>query len=252
MNGTTMDTLYDRIRAALRSAPHLGPRFRVDRLEIDAGGVLTLQGAAPSVAAKKEALERAAAFPEVTAVVDRLHVTPSAPMSDDGIRDHLRKFFTRDPAFAELVVRELRRPAPAPDAPADYALVSGDPAAARGEIDIEVRDGVVILNGRTPGLTSKRLAGVMAWWVPGVRDVVNGLEVDPPEEDAPILIEEAVALALERDPYVDASQIRVGVRDRVVRLTGYVPSAPVRAMAEQDAWCVFGVDRVINEIAVGR
>ena len=36
------------------------------------------------------------------------------------------------------------------------------------------------LNGRVPGLPSRRLAGVLAWWVPGVRDVVNGIELDPP------------------------------------------------------------------------
>jgi len=36
------------------------------------------------------------------------------------------------------------------------------------------------LNGRVSGLPSKRLAGVLAWRVPGVRDVVNGIELDPP------------------------------------------------------------------------
>ena len=38
---------------------------------------------------------------------------------------------------------------------------------ARGAIEIEVKDGVVTLDGRVPGLASKRLAGVLAWWVPG-------------------------------------------------------------------------------------
>ena len=108
----------------------------------------------------------------------------------------------------------------------------------------------MILNGRTPGLVSKRLAGVMAWWTPGVRDVVNGLEADPPEEDAPIHLEEAVRIALERDPVVNASQIKVGVRKSVVRLTGSVASDSLRKMAERDAWCVFGVDDVINNIEV--
>ena len=40
----------------------------------------------------------------------------------------------------------------------------------------------------------------------GCRDVVNGIIVDPPEEDAPIQIEEAVRIALDKDPLVDASQ----------------------------------------------
>ena len=44
-------------------------------------------------------------------------------------------------------------------------------------------NGVVTLNGEVPSLSHKRLAGVLAWWVPGTRDVINGLEEVPPEED---------------------------------------------------------------------
>ncbi|MFY9874335.1 MAG: BON domain-containing protein, partial [Rhodomicrobium sp.] len=97
------------------------------------------------------------------------------------------------------------------------------------------RGGIVTLNGAIPGLTSKRLAGVMAWWVPGVRDVVNGIEVKPPEEDSPNMIEEAVRVALEKDPLVNASQIRVGVRNTWVRLTGAVAGSAEREAAERDA-----------------
>ena len=119
---------------------------------------------------------------------------------------------------------------------------------AGGEIDIEVEHGVVTLNGSLPSLAAKRLAGVLAWWVPGVRDVVNGITVDPPEDDAPIQVEEAVRVALDKDSLFDASQIRTGVRGRTVRLTGWVQSAAAREAAEWDAWYVFGVDDVINEI----
>src|SRR5512132_47851 len=79
-------------------------------------------------------------------------------------------------------------------------LVRAGLPGARGQIDIEVEHGVVTLNGSLPSLAAKRLAGVLAWWVPGVRDVVNGIAVDPPEEDAPIQIEEAVRIALDKDP----------------------------------------------------
>lgn len=88
--------------------------------------------------------------------------------------------------------------------------------------------------------------------MPGSRDVVNGLAVEPPEEDAPIRIEEAVRIALEKDRFVDASQIRVGVRRTTVRLTGLVQTENERAMAENDAWYIFGVDKVINEVEVRR
>ena len=58
-------------------------------------------------------------------------------------------------------------------------------------------------------------------------------------------------LALDKDPLFDASQIRVGVRGRTVRLTGLLPTSAERDAAEWDAWYVFGVDDVINEIETG-
>lgn len=103
-----------------------------------------------------------------------------------------------------------------------------------------------------PGLDDKRLAGVLAWWVPGSRDVINGIAVEPPEDDSDDAILEAVRLVLEKDPFVNASQIRAGVRGSVVTLLGVVPSEAEREMAEFDAWYVFGVDKVDNRIEVHR
>jgi osmotically-inducible protein OsmY len=124
------------------------------------------------------------------------------------------------------------------------------PAARRGAIAFSVEDGVVTLNGDVPGLAHKRLAGVLAWWVPGSRDVINGMGVLPPEADSDDEIADSVRMALEKDPFVDASQIRVGVKNSAVTLAGIVPSVSERDMAEFDAWYVFGVDRVDNRIEV--
>ncbi len=231
-----------KIRAALQSEPRLGPSFHLKQIVFEDDGSLVLDGEVPSVAAKKLALERAAAIPGVTGIVDRLHVTPAAPMGDGEIRVHVRDALIGELAFETLEIREL-------DA-GRWLLARGVPQGSRGTIEVEVQDGIVTLNGSVPGLTSKRLAGVLAWWVPGVRDVINGIEADPPEEDSPDLIEEAVRVALEKDPLVNASQIRVGARLTSVRLTGVVPSQAERNAAERDAWCIFGVDNVLNGIEV--
>ena len=69
------------MRAALRSEPRLGPDFSPERLDIDGEGTLTIVGEAPSVAAKKLALERVAALAEVTGILDRLRVAPASPMA---------------------------------------------------------------------------------------------------------------------------------------------------------------------------
>ena len=229
-------------RAALRSEPRLGPDFSPGQLAIDDEGTLTIEGEVPSVAAKKLALERVAVLAGVTGILDRLRVAPATPMQDAEIRAHLRLAFTQEPSFASLEIAERQGD--------DIRPVRGAPDRRLGRLVIEVEDGVVTLNGSVPGLNSKRLAGVLAWWVPGVRDVVNGLAVEPEEDDGPDLLEEGVRIALEKDPFGDATQIKVGVRHRVVRLTGLVQSASERDMAERDAWYVFGVDQVVNEIEV--
>jgi osmotically-inducible protein OsmY len=230
------------VRAALRSEPRLGPSFHLKALGIEPDGSLILDGEVPTIAAKKMALEKVAAIPGITGIVDRLHVEPATRMGDGEIRVHVRDSLIEEPAFERLEIREC--------VGGQFQLVRDIPEGARGTIDIEIQEGIVILNGTIPGLTSKRLAGVMAWWVPGVRDVVNGIEVNPPEEDSPDMIEEAIRAALEKDPLVNASQIRVGVRNTWVRLTGAVAANAEREAAERDTWCILGIDNVINEIEV--
>lgn len=236
------------IRAGFRDEPRLGAEFEPETLTLAADGTLTLAGDVQSIAAKKLALEIAAAPPEVVSVVDRLRVATARDVKDRTITDHLAEFFGEEPAFQGFLIR-VAAPGPAAGAPG-FVEIGAAPENPRGRIDIEVHEGVVILNGAVPSLVSQRLAGAMAWWVPGVRDVVNGLEPAPPEEDGAIRIEEAVRIVLDRNPWVDDTQIRIGVRGRVVRLTGLARTAAERDMAESDAWSILGVDRVINEIAV--
>jgi len=235
--------IRDEALTAMRSEPRVGPHFRPKTLAFDPDGVVTIEGEVEKVAQKRLALEKLAAIRGVSGIVDRLHVRPAVRMSDDGIIDRLRTAFVHEPSFRGERISERKGET--------VVLIRNAPEGAIGEIEIEVADGIVTLNGTLLSLTAKRLAGVFAWWVPGVRDVINGIAVEPPEEDAPIFIEEAVRLVLEKDPLVDASQIRVGVRGRTVRLTGLVRSDDVRRAAEADAWYIFGVDDVINEIAVG-
>lgn len=236
------DTI-EKVRARLRSIPRLGPAFSPDRLELGADGVLLLEGEVDSVALKRLALEQTAALPEVSGILDRLRVRPASPMGDAEIRDHLRKVLMPASEFTGLEIAELKNGQV-------EILRRGEPQTP-GRILTEVDAGIVTLNGAVRSLAAKRLAGVLAWWIPGSRDVINGLAVEPEEEDAPIRIEEAVRIALEKDPFVNASQIKVGVRGRVVHLTGLVTSKPERDMAENDAWYTFGVDNVLNDIAVG-
>jgi osmotically-inducible protein OsmY len=234
------ERILEEVRASLHREPRLKPDTEI-HLDI-AGGSLTIAGEVADVAVKKRLLARAAMHPAVAGIIDRLRVAAASPMGDKEIRDHVRDALLSEPALAEVAILERIAGALVP--------ARRDPAAKRGIITISVADGVVTLDGDVPGLAQKRLAGVLAWWVPGSRDIVNGLGVTPPEEDSDEEIEDAVRFALEKDPFVNASQIRIGVSNAAVRLTGTVPTESERDMAEFDAWYVFGVDEVENRVQV--
>ena len=238
--GDTKALLADALKV-LRSDSRIGPHFK-PRLAVDDDGTLTVEGEVASVAAKRLGLEHLAALPEISGIVDRLHVKPASAMGDAEVREHVCHAFYQEPSFLGFAIRERRG--------GGFERVRDRLAGTDASLDVEVCDGVVTLNGMVPSLASKRLAGVLAWWVPGSRDVVNGIAVEPVEEDGPIRIEEAVRIALEKDRLINASQIRVGVRKTTVRLTGLVRADAQRDMAENDAWYVFGVDDVVNEIEV--
>ncbi len=234
---------HDLIVKEVLAALERDPRVDLHHAPITASyadGVLTLEGEAPNIAAKKRGLEIAAAVPGVTGIVDRLRVTPAEAMEDGVIRDHVSDAMVQEPAFQEYSIRASVRNA--------WESVREVPGGAPGVIEIEVGDGIVTLNGRVGSLSHKRLAGVLAWWIPGCRDVVNGLEVDPPEEDSDDEVIDAVRMTLEKDPFVNAGQIRVSCRDYSVTLEGLVPKPLERDMAEADAWYVFRVGNVINRI----
>jgi len=235
--------ILDRARSALRSEP----RIDMHRTQIAlafAEGVMTVEGEVENVAAKKLALAHIAALPAVARIIDRLHVRPAQAMADGQIRDLVRNALLDEPALADVAIGEVVK--------GHRRAVREPPVDADGSITVHVEDGIVTLDGEVRSYAQKSLAGVLAWWVPGSRDVVNGLGVDPPEEANDGEITEAVRVALEKDPFVNPSQIRVATTARVVTLTGLVPTDAEREMAEFDAWYVFGVDRVINRIDVRR
>ena len=237
--GTGSADLASRVRQALAAEPRLAEEAATIGVAAGPDTVVTLEGEVASVARKRVALERTASVPGVVGILDRLHVRPAATMSDEEILHLVLDALVGEAAFQAIRVRGGTGAwhAPPPEL-----------MGFRGEIDVEVIDGVVTLNGRLGGLDEKRLAGVLAWWVPGSRDVINGIAVEPPEDDSDAAIVEAVRLVLEKDRLLDAGQVRATAQDAVVTLRGYLREEHERHMAESDAWFVFGVDDVVNEI----
>jgi osmotically-inducible protein OsmY len=52
-----------------------------------------------------------------------------------------------------------------------------EPGIDIGEVQVEVRDGIVTLTGQVPSLTEIHFAGSSVMRVPGVRAVINELSV---------------------------------------------------------------------------
>jgi osmotically-inducible protein OsmY len=229
------------VRAAFERDPRINLHRYPIRLDFE-DGALILEGEVESIAAKKIAMERAIVVPGVSGIVDRLHVEPAERMTDGAILDAVRDALLGEPALENCTIRVKAK--------GKVETVRESNYTPHGVMEISVTDGVVLLDDHVVNLAQKRLAEVLAWWVPGSRDVVNGLEVSPPEEDTDDEVSDAVRLVLEKDPFVNADQIRVSARDFVVTLDGVVRSSVQKAMAEHDAWYVYGVDNVINRLQV--
>jgi osmotically-inducible protein OsmY len=220
-------------------------RINIHRHPIDihhADGVLVLEGEVADVTAKKLALELAASVRGVDGIVDRLRVDPGEPRGDGAVRDSLARRLLEHQEFRNCTLRAA--------ASGRVETLRSAQADGVGEIEISVEGGVIVLEGHVISQSHMRFAGVLAWWTPGRRDVVNSLEVRPGYEERDDEVAEVLALVLEADPMVDASQVRTDCSARTVVLEGSVPSAEQKARAELDAWALFGVERVVNRLQV--
>lgn len=235
------ERVHKEVRAALEREPRINLHKYPVRMEF-ADGVLTLEGEAEHIAAKKLAMELAIAVSGVTGIVDRLHVTPATRMGDGAILDAVRDALLQESSLLNCSIHVIHK--------GQLETVREVTSEPRGAIRLSVNEGVVLLDDHVTGLTQKRLAGVLAWWVPGSCDVINGMEVIPDQPDSDEEMAKAVCIVLKKDPFVNGERIRVAARQSVVTLEGDAPSAPQKEMAEFDAWYVFGVDKVINRLEV--
>src|SRR5437764_8276553 len=91
---------------------------------------------------------------------------PSSPIADGLIAELVRRTLISEPAFAHCWVHLQLR---------GKRELGDEPMTVNGEIAIRVVDGTIMIDGEVCCLGQKRLAGALAWWVPGSRTVVNAL-----------------------------------------------------------------------------
>ena len=235
------ETIVKQVRAALENEPRINVHRHPVRVAV-ASEAVVLEGEVGSIAAKKRAMRLAAAVDGVRGVVDRLHVAPAEHRGDGEIRDALTGLLLGELELRDCAMRVRVKGA--------METLRDVPSRSAGAIELAIDDGVVTLEGTVISLSHKRLVGVLAWWAPGSRDVINSLEVVPPEEDNDGEIIDALGLVYEVDPVVRHDMINISCHDGVVTLSGAVATEAERARAEFDAWALFAVDEVDNRMEV--
>ena len=184
------------------------------------GGTVLLEGIAESIIEKRVAEQVIRKVEGISRVENRLRVRAMPARTDEVIAIHVRDALTEDPYISER------------------------------DVVITVQQGVVTLGGHQDALAKKRLAGLIAWWVPGVADVRNEMAVVPEEEDSDQEILTSIRVAFDKDKLVDALRFHVEVLNGYVTLYGLARSEAERNMAEEDVWMTWGVEGVDNRVEV--
>ena len=183
-------------------------------------GTVVLEGTVDSLIEKRAAEQVILQLDGISRVENRLRIRAIPARSDEVIAMHVHNALTEDPYLSER------------------------------DIVITVNQGAVTLGGHQDALAKKRLAGLVAWWVPGVADVHNQIAVVPEEEDSDQEILTSIRVAFDKDKLVDALRFHVEVRDGQVTLFGLARSEAERNMAEEDVWMTWGVHGVDNRVEI--
>jgi osmotically-inducible protein OsmY len=134
------------------------------------------------------------------------------------------------------------------DIAADAAAALKLQAKAPENVQVAVHHGRVTLTGTVEWFIQKEGAAAAVQHVPGVRGVMNYIEVaaKPVFRD----VHRRIVAALHRNADVDARGLRVEVADDEVTLIGTVSSCLQRDAAERAAASAPGIRRVHNQILV--
>jgi osmotically-inducible protein OsmY len=239
-----MATRENDISKEVRAALEVDPRIDLHRFPIHVvnhGDGLRLEGEVQTIAAKRVALRLAQRVSGMQQVIDALRLVPAEARGDGEIRDAFARGLQQQPELRNCTLRQQNR------GRTEMVQEAHDDWPS-GEVGFAVEDGVLALDGKVISLSHKRMVEALAWWTPGCRNVLNRLQVEPAEEDNDDELADAIRLVFEMDPLVHADQIGIRTSQGVVTLAGVLQHAEERRMAEMDAWSVWGVTEVHNQI----
>jgi len=212
---------------------HAEINLHEDPIRVHGDEVITLEGEVANIAVKRQAerIARRLAYP--TPVLDRLLLRVGNRRVDDALEHAVLDALIQETAFAGMSMQASR--AARFSDHSDHLTVTATGSRVR-------------LDGRVNSLSHRRLAEVIAWWIPGTADVDNRVRVSPPEEDNDGEICDAVRLVLDKETSLDADQVHVACRQGEITLTGVVNTEEQRRFAIYDCWYIPGVHAVKDQM----
>jgi osmotically-inducible protein OsmY len=170
-------------------------------LTLDTRGVAFLRGTVRSLSERVEIGQKIARTRGISHVVNLLEVDPGVPsISDTPPPPPVPATRGREPSRTPPPPRADPPPAPAEDRPITPAPIAADsaelsrrvsqsmarrPALASLPVRVATREGVTTLTGKVPSAYEAMLAFRAAEQTPGVREVNDRLEFEPPDIDRP-------------------------------------------------------------------
>ena len=130
-------------------------------------------------------------------------------------------------------------------------------AATVSLLQVKCDKGVVTLGGTVKSQQERSAIEDASRKVDGVKSVLDRIAVDPnaptaQEIEADLALAARIQTALAAQTGVNAAKIHVDVHRGVVTMTGTLPSAAHRQVADQTARAVPGVNRLVDKIVVAR
>jgi osmotically-inducible protein OsmY len=227
------DKTVTAIRAALERDG--GINLHEYPIRIISGETIRLEGDVANIEAKRKARMIATRVAGDTPVEDHLRLIPGERREGKALLNSVLSAMMQEPAFSQMDISNGER---------------REVSSAQGHIQVKVDGNRVVLLGWVNSLSHRRLAEVLAWWVPGCCDVLNLLHVEPHELETDDEISDAVRLVFDKEPSLSSDEINVLTRNAEVTLHGVVHSHEQKRIATYDCWYIPGVHAVHNELEV--
>jgi len=233
MRDSSFQPIREQIHAVWERDEQVRPHS--DTLEVIPGDPPALSGEVADVMVKRRAVRLAHQTAPGLAVSDHIQVRADPRVTDGLLTRRALDLISRHRAFHHISVTEW------------------DPRSSSELTDwigVAVRDGKIMLHGRVNRLTHRRLAEVLVWRLPGCRDVLNRLHVEPAQQDSDGEITDAAEEALRIILGPSAERVNVNTRGREVTLSGAVDHERRRRMALEVCWSIPGVHWVYDELSL--